>query len=96
MSEEIRDFYYSEKAFNTIHLAQESDSEGQVVVCECFIDGEWLLFTESISRGRKPLSAWGDLKYLGCSNQTRYTELSKWVKNNSSIVSAIKQRQETD
>ena len=93
MNGEVRDFYYSEKAFNTIHLAQEKGSD-EPVVCECFIDGEWLLFTESIGVGRKPLSAWEDLKYLGCSSKLRYTNPSKWAKENITIVNAIKHRQE--
>ena len=93
MNGEVRDFYYSERAFNTIHLAQEKGSD-ESVVCECFIDGEWSPFTESIGVGRKPLSAWEDLKYLGRSSQTRYTKPSKWAKENITIVNAIKHRQE--
>lgn len=55
------------------------------VVCECFIDGEWLVYTEVIDKGFSPLSRWSDLKYLGEgeSSKIRCTKSSVWVSENS-------------
>lgn len=77
MSEKIEDFYFSNKSFIEFELGILKENE---LVKECYIDGEWFLFTEAIDKGRKPLSVWEDLKYVGESNITRYTRASEWIK----------------
>jgi hypothetical protein len=77
MGKEFRDFYYSDESFKLFKLGNYNEDE---VVCECFIDGKWLPYTETIDAGMKPLSVWEDLKYLGSSNETRYTKATEWIK----------------
>lgn len=67
-----RDFYYSEKAFNT--FAEYDDW-----VNLALINGEWTPFTEQIEVGKPPLSTtWGDLIYLGRGNKTKVVDYELW------------------
>lgn len=76
---ELRDFYFSAESFREFKL--EGAEKGEVV-CECLIDGKWLNFTESISRGTPPLSKWKDLIFVGTSKKTRYMSVDKWLMEN--------------
>lgn len=72
----LKDFYFSEKSFETFEMSMIDDRE---VVCECFLNGRWIPFTEQITAGERPLSTWGDLIYLGSSDKVRYTKASEWL-----------------
>lgn len=73
---ELKDFYFSSKSFNQFVMSMIDNRE---IVCECFIGGRWIPFTEQISANKKPLSVWDDLIYLGSSNEVRYTRASEWL-----------------
>lgn len=77
MSGETRDFYYSENAFRLFKL---DNPFGDEVVGEVLINGEWKPFTEQIAKGKKSLSIWEDLVFLGSSDTARYTEADEWIK----------------
>lgn len=79
MSGERNNFYFSRKSFETF---KEGILNEQEYICECFINGEWLIYTEQIHEGHEPLSkAWGDLVFLGTTDKTRYTRTTDWVKS---------------
>lgn len=73
--EKYKDFYFSKISFENFTLGSLDE---YYVVCECYIDGFWVPFTEQIDEGMKPLSQWEDLLFLGTSNQTRYTNVKAW------------------
>lgn len=77
MGHEVKDYYYSDKSFNVFKCGAGNENE---FVGECLIEGKWHPFTEVITKGKEPHStAWGDLKYVGASKQSRYTKATEWV-----------------
>lgn len=79
MYTEEQDFYYSQTAFEEITLGS-TELGGSKYVLECLIDGTWVKFTETITKGRKPASVWKDLQYVGSSKEARYTPVTQWLK----------------
>lgn len=74
---ETKDYYFSKNAFKALAMFSTD------IVCEAFISGEWRIFTEQIPVGKEPLSFnWGDLQFIGTSDQRRYTRYDKWMENN--------------
>jgi hypothetical protein len=79
---EIVDVYFSQKAFtffkthDNVFLEDES-------ICEAKVNGEWVLFTEQITPGKKALSKWDDLVFLGTASETRYTNAIEWHEKQS-------------
>lgn len=53
------DFYYSEKAFSLQVL--EEDKEKRLA----FINGEWLTYTDRVSKGETPSNEWKDVQFIG-------------------------------
>lgn len=82
MYTEEQDFYYSQTTFEEITLGS-TELGGSKYVLECLIDGVWVKFTETITKGRKPASAWEDLQYVGGSKETHHTPVAKWFKGES-------------
>lgn len=81
MTKEMKDFYFSQKSFDFFH----NENFPKETVCEAKINGEWKVFTEQISVGKKPLShKWGDLIYIGRGIEKRYSKYEDWIKNKTS------------
>lgn len=80
------DFYFSAESF--IKFKLEELEKGSIIV-ECFVDDEWHLFTESISKGTTALSAWEDLIFVGTSTKTRHTDAREWIESNPEVVKKL-------
>ena len=88
---EVKDYYFSEQAFREFKLGGDNKYE---IVNEVLVNGQWLLYTECISIGHRPLSVWADLKYVGRSSIIRYTEAPRWIRQNPNVTHILRMMRE--